>query len=425
MRWIRLLFRIFGWLLTPLLALAASFFGAAGGALLAMRIPDPIHGLIVTAACGGLAGFLTVIAWLRYLRRSPQVREVLAVTEDGTPDTTGIGMIVLFAVALGPAVAPRAEAQTLTGGVGRFYEDGGWTTYRVGFSALNAQMLDVQFHGDVFRRVDGTPGHLTGVGFDARIFGSPHDGPYALAGIGGGLGAEFDDRSYSDFWASWSLGAGYRIFPLSFLSTAVEGRWRGISLGKRNGFELGVALGLQLGGGRKLSGRPRSPQPTVPAATPVPGISGNVPASDSSGISGGPAPASRTAVLADSVIATATAAIGRRYQLGGTGADSAGFDCSGLIQYAFGAHGITLPRRSEDQARTGRAVTKKLDELRPGDLLTFSNRSGPITHVGLYLGDGKFVHSATHGVQVSVLSADDPYGRWWYKRWVGVRRIID
>lgn len=87
MRWLRLLFRIFGWLLTPFLAWAASFFGAVVGALIAMRIADPMRGLAVTALCGALTGFTVLIAWLHYLRRSPEVREVLAVTEDGTPDT--------------------------------------------------------------------------------------------------------------------------------------------------------------------------------------------------------------------------------------------------------------------------------------------------------------------------------------------------
>jgi hypothetical protein len=92
MRWVRLLFRIFGWLLTPFLAWAASFFGAVGGALIAMRIDDPVRGLAVTALCGGLTGFAVLLLWLRYLRRSPEVREVLAVTEEGTPDTTEILM---------------------------------------------------------------------------------------------------------------------------------------------------------------------------------------------------------------------------------------------------------------------------------------------------------------------------------------------
>lgn len=86
MRWVRLLFRIFGWLLTPFLALAASFFGAVLGSLLAMPVHDPRVGLVVTAAAGALAGFLAILLWLRVLRRSRHVREVLAVQSDGTPD---------------------------------------------------------------------------------------------------------------------------------------------------------------------------------------------------------------------------------------------------------------------------------------------------------------------------------------------------
>ncbi|HEX6615750.1 MAG TPA: hypothetical protein VF046_05545 [Gemmatimonadales bacterium] len=92
MRWLRLVFRIFGWLLTPFLAWAASFFGAVGGALIAMRMGDPVDGLAVTALCGAATGFAAIILWLRYLRRSPEVREVLAVTEDGTPDTVEMAL---------------------------------------------------------------------------------------------------------------------------------------------------------------------------------------------------------------------------------------------------------------------------------------------------------------------------------------------
>lgn len=90
MRWVRLLFRIFGWLLTPFMAWAASFFGAVAGALIAMRIGDPIRGVMVTALCGALVGFAGLLLWLRLLRVSPEIREVLAVTEDGTPDTAEI-----------------------------------------------------------------------------------------------------------------------------------------------------------------------------------------------------------------------------------------------------------------------------------------------------------------------------------------------
>jgi multisubunit Na+/H+ antiporter MnhE subunit len=86
MRWVRLVLRVFGWLLTPFLAWAASFFGAVIGALVAMRVRDPRSGLLVTGAIGGIACFLTILVWLRILRRSKHVREVLAVQSDGTPD---------------------------------------------------------------------------------------------------------------------------------------------------------------------------------------------------------------------------------------------------------------------------------------------------------------------------------------------------
>lgn len=92
MRWVRLLFRVFGWLLTPFLAWAASFFGAVGGALIAMKMHDPVQGLAVTALCGAVTGFAALIAWLRYLRQTPEAREVLAVTEDGTPDTVSLAL---------------------------------------------------------------------------------------------------------------------------------------------------------------------------------------------------------------------------------------------------------------------------------------------------------------------------------------------
>jgi cell wall-associated NlpC family hydrolase len=77
-----------------------------------------------------------------------------------------------------------------------------------------------------------------------------------------------------------------------------------------------------------------------------------------------------------------------------------------------------------DQALQGAKIDKRPEALLPGDILTFSNGGGRVTHVGLYLGEGKFIHSANDGVQVSLLSADDVSGRWWWRRWVGARRIV-
>jgi hypothetical protein len=85
MRWLRALVRVFGWLLTPVLAWAASFFGAVGGALLAMRVREPRDGILVTAVVGGVVSFLAIHFWLRFLRRHREVQEALAVSAEGTP----------------------------------------------------------------------------------------------------------------------------------------------------------------------------------------------------------------------------------------------------------------------------------------------------------------------------------------------------
>jgi cell wall-associated NlpC family hydrolase len=211
--------------------------------------------------------------------------------------------------------------------------------------------------------------------------------------------------------------------PASFLRFGVEGRWREISLDRRTGFELAAGFSLNLGGGPK----PAAPRPgPFPANGPT--VAGSA-AGDArpTGTTLPAAPRTTTVAsrLADSVIQTATEVMGRPYEYGGTGSDGGGFDCSGLIQYAYAHHGIALPRRSTEQAREGTPVKTSLAALAPGDLLTFSNSGGPVTHVGLYIGEGRFIHSASHGVQVSTLSGDDPYGRWWYVRWVGARRLIE
>ncbi|HXE56989.1 MAG TPA: hypothetical protein VNK43_03240 [Gemmatimonadales bacterium] len=87
MRLLRLLLRALGWLLTPFVAWAASFFGAVGGAELSGRIDNPIQGLVITAVGGAVAGFAALVVWLRFLRRSPEVRQALGVNPEGAPDT--------------------------------------------------------------------------------------------------------------------------------------------------------------------------------------------------------------------------------------------------------------------------------------------------------------------------------------------------
>ncbi|MBA3522217.1 MAG: C40 family peptidase [Gemmatimonadales bacterium] len=316
---------------------------------------------------------------------------------------------VALGLALGTGVGDIAAAQGLEGRIGRFYDAGGWTLYRVGLNRPLGGIFGIGFHGDYFRR-EGGAGGFAGAGVDLTAFRTGAEGPYLVAGIGGGLGSPTTGR-FSEPWGSWSAGAGYDLSPASFISVGVEGRWRELSIGSHDGFELAAGLALRFGG------RPGGPPPAPRGPLPLADSPSSVP---SAAVDSPRAPGA----LADSVIATAAEAMGRPYRYGGTGENGGGFDCSGLIQYAYGRHGIELPRRSVEQAREGKAVRKKLDALAPGDLLTFSNRGTTVTHVGMYIGEGRFIHSATRGVQVSALSADDPYGRWWYKRWVGVRRIV-
>jgi hypothetical protein len=316
--------------------------------------------------------------------------------------------LLAIAVLVYGSTAASAHAQVVEARVGRFYDSQGWTAYRAGFTHPVGGVFAVQIHGDYLERVGGTGG-FAGVGSDLTIFRTGREGPYLVAGVSGGLGSD-STTNFSTAWGSWSAGAGYDVFPASFLSLGVEGRWREMTVAQRNGFELAAGIGFHMG--RRSGAQERRPTPasdTGPVLMPGADVVSN---------------SERPATLADSVVATATKAMGRPYEFGGTGENGEGFDCSGLIQYAYGKHGIELPRRSLDQAREGRKVDRNTKALAAADILTFSNHGGEVTHVGLYIGNRRFIHSATKGVQVSTLSGDDPYGRWWYKRWVGVRRIV-
>lgn len=75
-----------GWLLTPFVALAATFVGAFLGTVIAGLLPNPVHGVILTVVTGAIAGFVSVHYWLRAIRRSPRLQHALHVLPDGTPE---------------------------------------------------------------------------------------------------------------------------------------------------------------------------------------------------------------------------------------------------------------------------------------------------------------------------------------------------
>ncbi|WP_221567011.1 S-layer homology domain-containing protein [Alkalihalobacillus sp. TS-13] len=119
----------------------------------------------------------------------------------------------------------------------------------------------------------------------------------------------------------------------------------------------------------------------------------------------------------DQVISIAKQYIGTPYKYGGT--TPSGFDCSGFMLYVFNKVGISLPRTSLDQSKVGTAVSKS--NLQPGDIVYFSNTyKAGVSHSGIYVGDGYFVHAASSGVKKT--SINDPY--YWGPKYTGARRVI-
>ncbi len=306
------------------------------------------------------------------------------------------------------AVPSFVAAQSAGLQVGHLFTDPPATSYRFGSSGRFFGPLGAALHATV---VDGRDpmGNLWGVGADLSLFRGGRPGVYLLGGVEGGLVTRSDDT----FWGSWSAGLGYEVFPFGGLSFAVEGRYRDIGPGGFHGVEMGLRLGL---GGRSGGSRGGPPAGGSRAAARPPD-----PVEIRTELRRSDLPEDR-ATLVSGVVQTALEVMGMPYRWGDEG--EAGFDCSGLIRYAFGRHGVTLPRRSVDQARQGQEVGRDVERLRPGDVLTFATGGGQVSHVGLYVGNGKFIHSASQGVQISVLSPDDVAGRWWFRRWVGARRIV-
>ncbi len=121
---------------------------------------------------------------------------------------------------------------------------------------------------------------------------------------------------------------------------------------------------------------------------------------------------------AGDVVVGALNMIGVRYRWGGNTPDS-GLDCSGFVRYVFqDTLGLALPRRAEEMSRVGEKV--RMSDLKPGDLVFFNTMRRTFSHVGIYIGDNKFVHSPSTGSTVRVDDMDDGY---WEKRFTGARRI--
>jgi cell wall-associated NlpC family hydrolase len=114
--------------------------------------------------------------------------------------------------------------------------------------------------------------------------------------------------------------------------------------------------------------------------------------------------------------ASALKMVGKPYRYGGS--SPSGFDCSGLVLYSYKQAGVALPRATDSQRSASRSV--KVAELRRGDLLFFNQEGKKFGHVGIYVGDGKFVHAPSSGKSVRSDRLDSPY---WKKHLSEARRI--
>jgi len=120
----------------------------------------------------------------------------------------------------------------------------------------------------------------------------------------------------------------------------------------------------------------------------------------------------------EQVISIAKSMLGVHYHYGGK-TPKTGFDCSGLVYFSYRQVGITLPRTSNGQYKASKPVSKR--SIRRGDLLFFRVNRRKISHVGIYLGNNRFVHAPSSGKKVSIGELDSPY---WRKRFVRGGRFI-
>ncbi len=121
---------------------------------------------------------------------------------------------------------------------------------------------------------------------------------------------------------------------------------------------------------------------------------------------------------AQEIILSALSQTGVKYKYGGNSPEG-GFDCSGFVRYVFQqAANLTLPQGARAISQLGQTVTQR--ELKPGDLVFFNTVRSTFSHVGIYIGNNRFIHSPSAGSAISVTDMGDSY---WAKRFTGARRL--
>jgi hypothetical protein len=242
--------------------------------------------------------------------------------------------------------------------------------------------------------------------------------PYTFGGIG--MESSAQPSGFTDAIRTWSYGGGLQLALGRLLSVSGEARSRHLAAPAFpadsqfvRGIEYRVGIGFHFGGGRQRSSdysRRRSVD--TPPSSPRPSRRGGIywPTSTTS-----------ASGAARRVVPAAEHYIGVPYRYGGSSPES-GFDCSGFVQYVYGQQGVDLPRTSRQMAGSGVAVEPSTRSLAVGDLMLFS-QGGRISHVAIYAGNGRFIHSSSSGNGVRYDDLQTHRGQWFANHMVAARRV--
>jgi len=195
------------------------------------------------------------------------------------------------------------------------------------------------------------------------------------------------------------------------------------SLARRHGTKpdrLAALNGISVDATLRIGQPLKVPTPAVPAARPAPAAPEP---SESAAADESSTPRSRLAALpsrgakwASTIVSLSTRYLGVRYRWGG--ATPAGFDCSGFMNYVFERTGVELPRTTYAMFETGVEVPR--DQLQGGDIVFFQTVQPGPSHAGIYLGDGRFIHSSSGAGRVTISPMDH---RYYAPRYLGARRF--
>ncbi|HKN58639.1 MAG TPA: C40 family peptidase [Gemmatimonadaceae bacterium] len=248
--------------------------------------------------------------------------------------------------------------------------------------------------------------------------------PYTFVGLG--LESSAQPVQFTDAIRTWSYGGGLQLGLGSLLSVNGEARWRRLAAMASaadsqfvRGIEYRVGIGFHFGGSRSrspvYSRRTSSIPSTRPPSAPRPSRTSPTPRTT------WPVSTSSASGAARRVVPTAEQYIGVPYRYGGT-SPRTGFDCSGFVQYVYGTQGVDLPRTSRQMAGSGIAVEPSTRSMQVGDLMLFQ-QGGRISHVAIYAGNSRFIHSSSsgHGVRYDDLRTNR--GRWFADHLVAARRV--